>query len=170
VDQSDLALLVSLEFPVGLVLRLHLLPLVSLVGLDLLGFLEDRLDLGFLAGLEFLAALDPPLLQLYLGSLVDLEHLADRLGLCLLVLLVFLVDPAAPLLRLHQLLQLLRSHPSPLLLPYLLLLPLHLSLLSDQVVHRMDLSLPSDLLGQSVRLGLLMDPLHLMDPLLQLPL
>jgi len=172
-DRSDPALPVSLEFPVDLVLRLLLSHLGFLGGLDLLEFLVDRLDLGFLAILEFLGDLDLRLLPLLLVSLGDLEHLADRLDLFLLVHLEFLGVPVSPS---HQLLLFLLSLLSlqlSLSPRYLQLLPSHRLLLSVQVVHRMDLSLQSDLmapLDHSVLLVLQKDQLHLLDQLLQLGL
>lgn len=173
VDRSDLGFLVSLEFPVVLVLPSPRLLLVSLVDLVLLEFLVVQLALEFLEDLVFLVDLDLPSPQLLLVSLVDLEFLAGLLDLFLLAHLVFLVDPVNPSLRLLPFLLSLLSLQPALSLRYLRL-PLSNRLLrSVQVAHRMDLSLLSDLmvpLGQSVLLVLLKVPLPLLDLLFQLDL
>ena len=157
--------------------------LVLLLLLSLLGFLEDLVDLEFLAGrldlcrlvgLEFLGDLVLRLPPLLLGFLEDLEYPVDRLDLSLLEHLGFLAGPVNPSLRLLPLLPLLLSLLSlqlSLSPRYLLLLLSHLLLLSGQVVHLMDLSLLSDLmapLGRSVLLVLLTDQSPLLDRLLLL--
>ncbi len=172
--RSDLCHLVDLGFPVGLVL---------LLVLSLLGFLEDLVDLEFLAGrldlcrlvgLEFLGDLVLRLPPLLLGFLEDLEYPVDRLDLSLLEHLGFLAGPVNPSLRLLPLLLSLLSLQLSLSPRYLLLLLSHLLLLlllSGQVVHLMDLSLLSDLmapLGRSVLLVLLTDQSPLLDRLLLL--